>query len=111
MYLEGADGSTAREVTRDLNWGNYAAVQVLYILRMVVHARKKSNQVHGCRVRNTIGMYVVYMMKASWGMESESYMSNRYYESGPMSQRNDEDGPHQNMKGNDWHPLGIYHCS
>ncbi len=109
-HLEGAEGSTAREVTRDLNWGNYATVQVSYILRTVIHVRKKSSHVRGRRIQNTIGMYVVCMTKAGWGTESESYMGNRYYESGLMSQRNDEDGPRRNMKGNDWRPLGIYHC-
>ena len=100
-HLEGAVGSTAREVTRDLNRGDYATVQVSYILRTVVRAQKKSSQVHSRRVRNTIGMYVVSMMKASRGTESESYMSNRFYKSGPMSQGDDEDGPRRNVKGND----------
>ena len=76
-------------------------VQVPYILKEVVRARKKSSQVHGRRVRNTIGMYVVCMTKAGRGTESESFMSNRYYESGLMSQGSDEGGPHRNMKGND----------
>lgn len=62
---------------------------------------KKSSQVHGRRVQNTIRMYVVSMTKAGWGTESESYMSNRYYESGPMSQGDDEDGLRRNMFGND----------
>ncbi len=111
VFLRGAKGSTAREVTRDLNWGNYATVQVSYILRSVVHVWKKSSQMHGCRVRDTIGMYVVSMTKASQGMESESYMSNEYYESGPMSQGSDEVRPHRNSIGNEKHPLGVYHCS
>ncbi len=63
--------------------------------------QKKSSQVHGRRVWNTIRMYVVGMTKAGHGMESESYMSNGYYESGPMSQGNDEDGPHRNLVRND----------
>ncbi len=62
---------------------------------------KKSSQVYGCRVWNTIGMYIVSMTKAGWGTESESYMSNRHYKSGPMSQGSDEVGPCRNMKGND----------
>lgn len=46
-------------------------------------------------------MYIVSMTKAGRGTESESYMSNRYYESELMSQGNDEDGPRRNMNGND----------
>jgi hypothetical protein len=74
---------------------------VSYILKEVVRARKKGSQVHGRRVRNTIGMYVVSMTKAGHGTESESYMSNRYYGSGPVSQGDDEYGPRRNMFGND----------
>ncbi len=72
-----------------------------YILRSVVHAWKKSSQVHGRRVWNMIGMYVVSTTRSSGGAESESYMSNEYYGSGPMNQGNDEYGPCRNMIGND----------
>ncbi len=98
---------TAMEVTRDLNWGNYSIIHGSYILRMVVHVRKKGSQVHGCHDQNMIRMYIKNMMKAGQGTESESYMCNEYYESGPMSHGNDKGRLHRNMIRIEKCPLGI----